>query len=101
MRKTLLYLLELVAAIVNEGGETGDADAKRTEPEVVQNDGGQSNAEAYEDERVEETSHFANSTAASANSISLKLSEVAEAIGHSPKASSDAYTQTLKLSNVG
>jgi hypothetical protein len=25
----------LVAAVVDKGGETGDADAKRTEPEVV------------------------------------------------------------------
>jgi hypothetical protein len=40
MRKTLLYLLELVAAIVNESSETGDADAKGTEPKVVQNDRG-------------------------------------------------------------
>jgi hypothetical protein len=40
MRKTLLYLLELVAAIVNEGSETCDADAKRTEPKVVEDDRG-------------------------------------------------------------
>jgi hypothetical protein len=30
----------LVTAIVNEGSDSGDADAKSTEPEVVQNDGG-------------------------------------------------------------
>ena len=57
MRKTLLYLLELVANIVNQGSDTGDGYATGSECKGIYDNGNTSKGEAYKDDRVKEVSH--------------------------------------------
>jgi hypothetical protein len=50
---------ELVAAVVDQGSDTGGGDATGSECKGIYDKGNTSEGEAYEHQRVKETSHFA------------------------------------------
>ena len=52
MRKTLLYLLELVADVVDQSSDTGSGNATCCECKGIYDNGNTSESEAYKDDRV-------------------------------------------------
>jgi len=59
VRLHFVILRELVANVVDQGSDTGNGNATCSECKGIYDNGSESKAEAYEDDRVKQVSHFA------------------------------------------